>query len=292
MRPCVPVLRARAVEGEAKEPAATAEDQGSEVRVTTRQQSGATMGNADSKVALVTGGAQRIGAQLCRALHEAGYDVALHYRSSVAAAGALAAELNGLRDGSVTCFHATLGDRSAAEELAGEVIDQFGGVNLLVNNASSFYPTPIGSVREEDWNSLVGSNLKGPFFLSQALADSLGQNRGSIVNLIDVYAERPLANHSVYSMTKAGLAMLTKSLARDLAPAVRVNGISPGVILWPQSGAAEDGEEERRRRLLKRVPLGSQGDPRDIAEALLFLAERAPYITGQIIAVDGGRSLT
>lgn len=250
------------------------------------------MANADSRVALVTGGAQRIGAQLCRALHEAGYSVALHYRGSVDAAHALAAELNGLRDGSVTCFYAALGDRSAAEELAGEVIDQFGGVSLLVNNASSFFPTPIGNVSEEDWDSLVGSNLKGPFFLCQALAETLGQNRGSIVNLVDIFGERPMAGHSVYSMTKAGMAMMTKSLARELAPAVRVNGISPGAILWPQSGSGEDGEEERRQRLLERVPLGSQGDPRDIAEAVLFLAERAPYVTGQIIAVDGGRSLT
>jgi pteridine reductase len=228
---------------------------------------------------------------LCRTLHEAGYRVALHYRSSAVAAEALAAELNGLREGSVTCFQAALGDRIAAEELAGEVIDQLGGVSLLVNNASSFFPTPIGNVSEDDWNALVGSNLKGPFFLSQALADTLGQNRGSIVNLIDIHGERPLTNYSVYGIAKAGLAMLTKSLARELAPTVRVNGISPGVILWPESGEVGD-SEERRRRILERVPLGFQGDPRDIADALLFLADGAPYITGQIIAVDGGRSLT
>jgi len=249
-----------------------------------------TMGNADTKVALVTGGAQRIGAQLCRALHEAGYDIALHYRSSADAAGALAAELNGLRDGSVTCFQAALGDRSAGEELAAEVIDRFGRVDLLVNNASSFYPTPIGSVGEEDWDTIIGSNLKGPFFLCQALAESLKQSRGNIINMIDIHGERPLADHSLYSTAKAGLAMLTRSLARELAPDVRVNGISPGVILWPKSDDPED--EERRERQLKRVPLGSKGDPQDIAEAVLFLAERAPYVTGQIIAVDGGRSLT
>ena len=248
------------------------------------------MTNADTKVALVTGGAQRIGAQLCRALHEAGYDIALHYRSSADAAGALAAELNGLRDGSVTCFQAALGDRSAGEELAAEVIDRFGRVDLLVNNASSFYPTPIGSVGEEDWDTIIGSNLKGPFFLSQALADNLKKNRGNIINMIDIHGERPLADHSLYSTAKAGLAMLTRSLARELAPAVRVNGISPGVILWPKSDDPED--DERRQRQLERVPLGSKGDPQDIAEAVLFLAERAPYITGQIIAVDGGRSLT
>jgi pteridine reductase len=249
-----------------------------------------TMANADTKVALVTGGAQRIGARLCRTLHEAGYDIALHYRSSADAAGALAAELNGLRDGSVTCFQAVLGDRSGGEELAAEVIERFGRVDLLVNNASTFYPTPIGSVGEEDWDTIIGSNLKGPFFLCQALAGSLGKNRGNIINMIDIHGERPLADHSLYSTAKAGLAMLTRSLARELAPAVRVNGISPGVILWPKSDDPED--DERRQRQLERVPLGSKGDPQDIAEAVLFLAERAPYITGQIIAVDGGRSLT
>ena len=249
-----------------------------------------TMGNSDTKVALVTGGAQRIGARLCRVLHEAGYDIALHYRSSGVVAEALAADLNVHRGRSVTCFQAALGDRSAGEELATAVIDHLGRVDLLVNNASSFYPTPIGSVGEEDWDTIVGSNLKGPFFLSQALADALRQTRGSIVNLIDIHGERPLAEHSLYSTAKAGLAMLTRSLARELAPLVRVNGVSPGVILWPQSDEAED--EGRRQRQLQRIPLGVQGNPQDIAEAALFLAERAPYVTGQIIAVDGGRSLT
>ena len=249
-----------------------------------------TMVNADTKVALVTGGAQRIGARLCQALHEAGYDIALHYRSSGVAAEALAAQLSVLRPRSVTCFQAALGDRSAGEELAAGVIDHLGRVDLLVNNASTFYPTPIGSVGEEDWETIIGSNLKGPFFLCQALADSLKQSRGNIINMIDIHGERPLADHSLYSTAKAGLAMLTRSLARELAPDVRVNGISPGVILWPKSDDPEDGE--RRERQLKRVPLGSEGDPQDIAEAVLFLAERAPYVTGQIIAVDGGRSLT
>ncbi len=249
-----------------------------------------TMGNVKAKVALVTGGARRIGAQLCRTFHDAGYDIALHYRTSIDAARALSAEFNDLRDGSATCFYAALGDRSAGEELAREVIDQFGRIDLLINSASSFYPTPIGNVSEEDWDTIVGSNLKGPFFLSQALADDLRQKRGCIINMIDIHAERPLADHSVYSAAKAGLAMLTRSLARELAPEVRVNGISPGVILWPQNDEAED--EERRQRQLRRVPLGYQGDPLDIAETALFLAERAPYVTGQIIAVDGGRSLT
>ena len=168
-----------------------------------------TMGNVKAKVALVTGGARRIGAQLCRTFHDAGYDIALHYRTSIDAARALSAEFNDLRDGSATCFYAALGDRSAEEELAREVIDQFGRMDLLINSASSFYPTPIGNVSEEDWDTIVGSNLKGPFFLSQALADDLRQKRGCIINMIDIHAERPLADHSVYSAAKAGLAMLT-----------------------------------------------------------------------------------
>ena len=248
------------------------------------------MGNADSKVALVTGGAQRIGAELCRALHGAGYRVALHYRSSSAAAEVLAAELNGARDASVACFRAELGGRGAAEELARTVVERFGRLDLLVNNASSFYPTPVGSVGEEDWDTLVGSNLRGPFFLCQALAGTLGRHGGSIVNMIDIHGERPLIDHAVYSTAKAGLAMLTRSLARELAPAVRVNGIAPGAILWPERDEEEDAE--KRERQLQRVPLGRKGEPSDIAETLLFLAERAPYVTGQIISVDGGRSLT
>jgi pteridine reductase len=249
-----------------------------------------TMGTENTKVALVTGGAQRIGAHVCRTLHEAGYHIALHYRNSADSAVSLTAELNDLRDGSVQNFQAALGDRSASEGLASEVLEQFGRLDLLLNNASSFYPTPFGSVGEDDWDDIIGSNLKGPFFLSQALAGSLRKSRGNIINMIDIHGERPLHDHSVYSTAKAGLAMLTRSLARELAPAVRVNGISPGVILWPQSDDAED--DERRQRQLQRVPLGRQGDPQDIAEAVLFLAERAPYLTGQIIAVDGGRSLT
>ena len=249
-----------------------------------------TMGNVQAKVALVTGGARRIGAQLCRTLHSAGYDIALHFRSSSDAATALAADLNGLRNGSTACFSAALGGRSAGEALAGEVIERLGRLDLLINSASSFYPTPIGNVSEEDWDTIFGSNLRGPFFLSQAVADHLKQRRGSIINMIDIHAERPLADHSVYSTAKAGLAMLTRSLARELAPEVRVNGIAPGVILWPESDEADD--DERRQRQLRRVPLGYQGDPKDIAQTALFLAERAPYVTGQIIAVDGGRSLT
>ncbi len=248
------------------------------------------MQNTESKVALVTGGAQRIGAELCRTLHAAGYHLAVHYRSSGEAAEALAEELNGVRSGSAASFVGTLGPRGAAEDLASEVISHFGRLDLLVNNASSFYPTPIGGVSEEDWDTLMDSNLKGPLFLCQALSPALGQTGGSIVNMIDIHGERPLADHAVYSTAKAGLAMLTRSLARELAPTVRVNGIAPGAILWPQSDDEEDAE--RRERQLLRVPLGRKGEPQDIAEAVLFLADRAPFITGQIIAVDGGRSLT
>ena len=248
------------------------------------------MGNVDSRVALVTGGARRIGAQVCRTLHEAGYRIALHYRGSADAGKALAAELNRARSGSATCLRAELGKREASEELASEVLSHFARLDLLVNNASSFYATPIGRVGEDDWFRLVDGNLKGPFFLSQALAGSLSRSGGSIVNLIDIHGERALAGHSVYSIGKAGMVMMTRSLARELAPAVRVNGVSPGVILWPEDDEAKDSELRQRR--LQRVPLGRRGNPRDIAEAVLFLAERAPYVTGQVIAVDGGRSLT
>ena len=189
----------------------------------------------------------------------------------------------------MTCFRAELGKRAAAEGLASEVLARFARLDLLVNNASSFFPTPVGRVGEDDWIRLVDGNLKGPFFLSQALADSLRRSGGSIVNLIDIHGERALAGHSVYSIGKAGVVMMTKSLARELAPAVRVNGVSPGVILWPEDDEAQDAGLRERR--LQRVPLGRRGDPRDIAEAVLFLAERAHYVTGQIIAVDGGRSL-
>ena len=256
------------------------------------------MGNTDlitdprgaQRVALVTGGAQRIGAALCRALHGVGYHVAVHYRSSDEAAAALAAELNGVRDASARCFQSELSMRSGSETLAQEVLDHFGRMDLLVNNASSFYPTPVGTITEEDWDALVGSNLKGPLFLCQAFAKALSQSRGSIVNMIDIHGERPLIDHAVYSTAKAGLAMLTRSLARELAPDVRVNGIAPGAILWPVSDDAEDAE--RRERQLLRIPLGRKGEPSDIAETLLFLADKAPFITGQIISVDGGRSLT
>jgi len=239
------------------------------------------------KTALITGAAHRIGAQILRTLHAEGMNVALHYRSSAAAAQALGAELEARRADSVLLLQADLqkvGDFPAILKL---VCERFGGLDLLVNNASSFYATPLGEASEAQWEDLIGSNLKAPFFLSQAAAPRLRERAGSIVNLVDIYSERPLKGHPIYSAAKAGNAMLVKALARELGPAVRVNGVSPGAILWPEQGMTQ----EQRAQILERTALKRAGSPEDIARTVLFLVRDAPYITGQIIAVDGGRSL-
>ena len=240
-------------------------------------------------VALVTGGAQRIGAEICRQLHSAGYDIALHYNSSDTPAKKLAAELNQQRENSCACFQANLTDTAQATQLATEVLEHFSSLSLLVNNASSFYPTAIGTATEEDWDKLIGSNVKGPFFLSQALIEPLRQTHGSIVNIVDIHAERPLKNYTVYGIAKAGVAMMTKSLARDLAPDIRVNGVAPGAILWPEDEA--EMSEAIKQEITKKIPMKRPGNPADIAETVVFLATGPDYITGQIIAVDGGRLL-
>lgn len=237
-------------------------------------------------IALVTGSARRIGARIVRALHARDCRVVIHYRNSEAEARALAAELNATRVDSATCLQADLSDPAAVRRLAAEARACFGGLDLLVNNASSFYPTPLADATDHDWDELVHGNLRAPFLLSQALADELARSgRGAIVNLVDVYAEKPLADHPLYCMAKAGLAMMTKSLARDLGPSVRVNGVSPGPILWPEQGGAD------QDAVLKASALKRAGDPDDIAGAVTWLALDAPYVTGQILAVDGGRSL-
>lgn len=245
------------------------------------------MTTLDGKTALVTGAARRIGSAIASALHAAGARVVIHYRSSAKDALALAAELNNARADSALAVRADLLDTAALPGFVDGVVDWTGRLDILVNNASSFYPTPIGEIDEKAWDDLLGTNLKAPLFLAQAAAPQLSLQRGSIVNIIDIHAQRPLRNHAVYGSAKAGLQMLTLALAKDLAPDVRVNGVAPGAILWPENGISE----EVRRLILDQVPLGRSGSPRDIAGCVLYLVRDADYITGQIIAVDGGRSI-
>ena len=241
----------------------------------------------EGRVALVTGAARRVGAHIATELHAAGADVAIHYRHSARDAEALVARLNGQRPDSAAAFQADLLDTAAIPALVTAVSGWRGGLDILVNNASTFYPTPLGEITEADWDDLVGSNLKAPLFLSQAAASSLRERRGSIVNIVDIHAQRPLRDHLVYGPAKAGLAMLTRALAKDMAPEVRVNGVSPGAILWPEGGMSE----ETKALILDQVPLERAGDPSDVAGCVLYLVRDADYVTGQIIAVDGGRSI-
>jgi pteridine reductase len=241
-------------------------------------------------VALVTGGAQRIGAAIVRTLHKAGYNMVVHCHRSQDAASAVCAELNMLRTDSAISLQADLLNLDAIAMLAEQSVSAWGRLDALVNNASAFYPTPVAHVSGLQWDELMGSNARAPFFLSQAVASALSQQSGAIVNIADVYAEKPLRQHTVYCMAKAANVMLTKSMAKELAPQVRVNGIAPGAILWPEQGGAV--QADKQQALLQAVPMGRTGTPDDIAQAVLFLLRDAPYITGQIIAVDGGRSVT
>ncbi|MDZ7751889.1 MAG: pteridine reductase [Gammaproteobacteria bacterium] len=241
----------------------------------------------ETRVALVTGGSQRIGAAIVRVLHGAGMDVALHYRRSRDAALRLVAELNTARGDSAALFQADLREIRQINQLVDAVVEWRARLDLLVNNASTFYPTPLGHASETQWDDLLDTNLKAPFFLAQAAAPHLRAVEGSIVNLADIHGQQPLKEHPVYSCAKAGNIMLTRSLARELGPEVRVNGVAPGAILWPASGMDDVG----RQRIVNRTALKRQGDPRDVAATVRFLALEAPYITGQIIAVDGGRTL-
>jgi pteridine reductase len=244
--------------------------------------------NLDGRWALVTGAAKRIGAVIARKLHAAGANVAIHYHSSASAARELVAELERERRGSAFSVGADVRDVRALERMAHDVVERTGRLDVLVNNASNFYPTPLGTVTEEQWNDLVGSNLKAPLFLTQALLPALRGSQGVVVNIVDVHAQRPLRDHPVYGAAKAGLAMLTRSLAKDLGPDVRVNGVSPGAILWPEGDGMSD---KLRAGIIKQTALKRAGEPEDIAAAVLFLIRDAPYVTGQIIAVDGGRSV-
>lgn len=241
----------------------------------------------DNKVILVTGAARRIGAAIVTRLHENGARVAIHYRDSAEDAEHLAASLNRLREHSATTIQTDLRELSALPGLVESVVAWGGRLDGLVNNASTFYATPVGSISEQQWDDLLGINLKAPLFLSQAAAPHLRRQGGAIINIVDIHAQRPLRNHAVYGPAKAGLAMLTRSLAKDLAPDVRVNGVSPGAILWPEDGMTETVQQS----ILQQIPLQRTGDPDDIAACVLFLLRDASYITGQIIAIDGGRSI-
>ncbi len=239
------------------------------------------------QVVLVTGAAKRIGAAIARRLHAEGAHVAIHYRSSAREAESLAETLNAERADSARLFRGNLNRTAELDDLVSAVVSWTGRLDCLVNNASSFYPTPVGTITEDQWTDLIGSNLKAPLFLSQAAYPALKESGGVIINLVDIHAQRPLKDHPVYGPAKAGLVMLTRSLARDLAPNVRVNAVAPGAILWPEDGVSD----KEKKSILAQVPLGTLGSPEDIAGCVLYLVRDATYVTGQIIAVDGGRSV-
>lgn len=239
------------------------------------------------KTVLVTGAAKRVGSAIAGELHRAGANVAIHYRTAAAAAQALADEFNSLRPNSAICLQADLLDLDALSALVENTVAHFGRLDALVNNASSFFATPLGKISAADWDDLLGSNLKAPLFLTQAAAPHLRAAQGAVVNITDIHAERPLAGYPLYCAAKAGLLGLTRALAIELAPQVRVNAVAPGAILWPDDGAFDPPTREAivAHTLLKRT-----GDPQDIARVVRFLLDDAAYVTGQVINVDGGRS--
>jgi pteridine reductase len=242
-----------------------------------------------AKIAVVTGAAQRIGAEIARELHRSGFDIALHYRNSADKAAALVAQLNAKRAGSCHCYRADLASMADIRQLGHAIIATQGGVDLLVNNASGFAATPLQECSEEQFDSMLSSNLKGPYFLIQQLLPALRISKGNVVNIVDVHAEHPLKNYNAYCAAKAGLASLTRSLALELGPDIRVNGVAPGAIIWPEDKT--DYMDQELERTLARTPLARMGEPADIARAVRFLACEAPFVTGQILAVDGGRTL-
>ena len=241
------------------------------------------------KVVLITGGGKRVGAAICRRLHLAGATLMLHYRSSAGEARLLQAELNHARADSVALIQADLLDLAKLPAMVEQTIQTYGRIDALINNASSFFQTPVGEIEPTDWDDLIGTNLKAPLFLSQAAAPALREAHGAIVNITDIHAERPLKNYVVYSVAKAGLVGLTRSLARELAPEVRVNAVAPGPILWPDD---ESFDELSRQRIISHTPLRREGAPEDIARAVHFLLADAGYVTGETIHVDGGRHMT
>jgi pteridine reductase len=239
------------------------------------------------RAVLVTGAARRVGAALVRGFHAEGASVCIHFHRSAQAAEQLRDELNAARPGSAIIARADLLDTAALSAVVAQASSAFGRLDVLINNASTFYPTPLGEVTSAQWSDLFGTNLRAPFFLSQAAAPALRQTKGLILNMIDIHAQRPLPGHPVYSSAKAGLAMMTRALARELGPDVRVNGIAPGPILWPEAGL----EETLKNEIIDKTLLKRRGSLDDIVRAALFFAKDAPYVTGQILAVDGGRSV-
>jgi len=242
-----------------------------------------------SPVVLITGAAHRLGARTAEVMHGRGWRVVVHYRSRSDQANALANRLNGERAGSAITVQADLTRPEQITALAESAVAAWGRLDGLVNNASVFYPNPTESATQDDWHAIMGANLQAPFFLGQACLPALRESEGAVVNLIDIYSEKPLANHPLYCSSKAGLAALTRAWAKDLAPAIRVNGVSPGAILWPEGEGKVD--EQHQQAILSKTPLARTGNPDDIAATIAFLLCDAPFITGQIIAVDGGRSL-
>lgn len=241
----------------------------------------------DRPVALITGSARRLGAAIAGGLHAAGYDVALHCGRSLAEARALAAQLETRRADSTQVLQADLAEFDRLPELVAHAVGRFGRLDALVNNASAFFPTPIGNATPDQWDALFGANARAPFFLAQAAAPHLRATRGAIVNLADLYGDRPLREHAMYGMSKAALLYMTRALALELAPEVRVNAIAPGAILWPESGKSE----AAKQALIERTPLGRIGTPGEIAEAVRWLLRDATYTTGQVLRLDGGRML-
>jgi pteridine reductase len=239
------------------------------------------------QVVLVTGAAKRIGAALVRGFHDEGAKVAIHYHHSAENAETVRDQLNLIRPNSAIAIGADLVCVEILPRIIDEVIQAFGRLDVLINNASTFYPTPLGTISAAQWDDLIGTNLKAPLFLAQAAAPHLRKSHGLILNLIDIHGQRPLPEHTVYSTAKAALAMLTRSLARELGPEVRVNGIAPGPILWPENGI----DEEVKQEIISKTLLKRSGEPEDILRTALFFAKDAPYVTGQVLAVDGGRSV-
>lgn len=239
----------------------------------------------EGKTALITGAANRLGAQIARTLHQNGANLIIHYRESAANARALEQQLNALRADSASCIQADLNDLDAINNLAHDAAQLYHGLDFLINNASSFYPTPIGKITEQDWDDLAGSNFKAPLFLSQACYPYLRETCGVIINMLDIYASSPLKNHSLYCSAKAANQMLVKSMALEMAPEVRVNGIAPGAILWPDK--SNTAQPEYQKKLLKKIPLQRTGSPESIAQTVMFLLGN-DYVTGEVIKVDGG----